>query len=226
MLQPAVAKAVHEALEQLRDLAGDGLFTAYNDEPNWGKAHRLLMPSFGPMAMKDYFPQMLDIAEQMMVRWERFGPEAQINVAEDMTRLTLDTIALCAFDVRFNSFYSEQSHPFVGAMVGALTEAGARGDRVPGVQPLLINKNRQYRNDIATMQRIAEEIVTARVSGPTGHTSEDLLGRMLVAVDPVTGERLSEENLRHQMATFLIAGHETPSGLLSFATHLLLAHPR
>jgi cytochrome P450/NADPH-cytochrome P450 reductase len=142
---PLWSKKVHDAIDQVRDFGGDGLFTAYNEEPNWGKAHRLLMPAFGTMAMKDYFPQMLDIAEQMMVRWERFGPEVEIDVAEDMTRLTLDTIALCAFDVRFNSFYSENHHPFVGAMVGALTEAGLRSERLPGVQPFMVGTNRRYR---------------------------------------------------------------------------------
>ncbi|GIE76430.1 bifunctional cytochrome P450/NADPH--P450 reductase 2 [Actinoplanes philippinensis] len=222
---PRWSKAVHDPLEQLRDLGGDGLFTAYNDEPNWGRAHRLLMPAFGTAAIKDYFPQMLDIAEQMMLRWERFGPGHDIDVADDMTRLTLDTIALCAFDTRFNSFYAERHHPFVGAMVRALVEAGARGDRLPGVQPFLVGANRQYREDIALMHRLADDIVTARIAKPPAQRPGDLLERMLTAADPLTGERLSEENIRYQLATFLIAGHETTSGLLSFATHLLLAHP-
>lgn len=222
---PVWSKAVHEPLEELRALGGDGLFTAYNEEPNWGRAHRLLMPAFGTMAMKDYFPQMLDIAEQLMVRWERFGPRQDLDVAGDMTRLTLDTIALCAFDVRFNSFYSEKSHPFVEAMVGALGEAGDRENRLPGVQPFLVGKNRKFKKDVDTMHRIADEIVTERLETPEGERPDDLLERMLTAVDPLTGDRLSEENVRYQMATFLIAGHETTSGLLSFATHLLLTHP-
>ena len=219
------SKSVHSSIDQVRDFAGDGLFTAYNDEPNWGKAHRLLMPAFGTMAMKDYFPQMLDIAEQMMVRWERFGPEQTIDVADDMTRLTLDTIALCAFDVRFNSFYSEKPHPFVGAMVRALIEAGERSDRLPGVQHLMVGTNRRYREDIATMQQITQDIVTARSRKPVAERPDDLLERMLSAEDPLTGEKLSEENVQYQLATFLIAGHETTSGLLSFATHKLLTHP-
>ncbi|QUX31210.1 cytochrome P450 [Nocardiopsis akebiae] len=222
---PLWTKAVHDALEEIRRFGGDGLFTAYNEEPNWGKAHRLLMPAFGTMAMRDYFPQMLDIAEQMMVRWERFGPEHTIDVAEDMTRLTLDTIALCAFDVRFNSFYSEQPHPFVEAMVRALVEAGERTERLPGVQPLLARTNRQYQDDITTMQDIIEQIITSRTRQSPGERPDDLLERMLSAADPLTGEKLSEENIRYQLATFLIAGHETTSGLLSFATHELLAHP-
>ena len=48
---------------------------------------------------------------------------------------------------------------------------------------------------------------------------------MLQGRDPVTGEGLSDENIRYQLVTFLIAGHETTSGLLSFATYFLLQEP-
>ncbi|MER7765023.1 cytochrome P450 [Streptomyces sp. NPDC097619] len=222
---PRWSKSVHAALEEVRDFAGDGLFTAYGDEPNWAVAHRLLMPAFGPGAMRDYFPAMLDIAEQMLTRWERFGPGARIDVADDMTRLTLDTIALCAFGVRLNSFYSEEMHPFVGAMVRALTEAGARSERLPGLQPFLLLTNSRYREDLDTMRRITGEIVAARRALPAEERPDDLLERMLTAVDPVTGAGLPEENVRYQLATFLIAGHETTSGLLSFAVHALLTRP-
>src|SRR4029079_6635911 len=60
---------------------------------------------------------------------------------------------------------------------------------------------------------------------PNPAGSEDILDTMLKAADPVTGERLSEENVRYQMVTFLVAGHETTSGLLSFALYELLRHP-
>src|SRR5947209_6325822 len=93
-------KKVHAPLKQVRDFAGDGLFTAYTDEPNWAKAHRILMPVFGPAALRNMFPAMLDIAEQLFLKWERQGPEQRIDVVDNTTRLTLDTIALCAFDYR------------------------------------------------------------------------------------------------------------------------------
>jgi len=48
-------KKVSGGLYHLRDFVGDGLFTAYTDEPNWVKAHRILMPTFGPAAMRNYF---------------------------------------------------------------------------------------------------------------------------------------------------------------------------
>ena len=92
------SKRLSLALKNIRALAGDGLFTAYNDEPNWGKAHRLLMPAFGPLGVRQMFDAMTDIADQMFTKWRRFGDQAVIDVADNMTRLTLDTIALCGFD--------------------------------------------------------------------------------------------------------------------------------
>jgi cytochrome P450 / NADPH-cytochrome P450 reductase len=111
-------KKVHASLQQVRDFAGDGLFTAETQEPNWGKAHRILMPVFGPAALRNMVPAMVDIAEQLLMKWERQGPGQRLDVVDNTTRLTLDTIALCAFDYRFNSLYEKEMHPFVGQWSG------------------------------------------------------------------------------------------------------------
>ncbi|MGZ8259006.1 MAG: bifunctional cytochrome P450/NADPH--P450 reductase [Caldimonas sp.] len=218
-------KRVHATLKNIRDFAGDGLFTARTDEPNWGKAHRLLMPAFGPLGIRGMFDQMLDIADQMLVRWERFGPGNVIEVTEDMTRLTLDTIALCAFDVRFNSFYQREMHPFVGAMVDALSETGARERRIGLANKLMLRTRRAYEDDVRLMHDVADALIAERKRDPEGATKKDLLGLMLQGRDPLTGEGLSDENIRYQLVTFLIAGHETTSGLLSFATYFLCKNP-
>src|ERR671927_433521 len=88
-------KVLGVSLRQVRDFIGDGLFTAETEEPNWQKAHRILMPAFGPKALTKMFAGMDDILEQLLLKWERLGPTARIDVADNATRLTLDTIALC-----------------------------------------------------------------------------------------------------------------------------------
>lgn len=74
------------------------------------------MPAFGPLAITDMFDEMHDIATQLVLKWARKGPEYRTPATEDFTRLTLDTIALCAMDYRFSSFYQDEMHPFVQAM--------------------------------------------------------------------------------------------------------------
>lgn len=218
-------KVVGVALRQVRDFAGDGLFTADTQDPNWQKAHRILMPAFGPAALVRMFTGMDDIAEQLLLKWERLGPAARIDVADSATRLTLDTIALCSFSYRFNSLYREEAHPFVGAMARALFESQERARRLPVANKIMLRKRHQLDEDMALMFEVAEQIISDRRRHPSPAGSEDILDTMLNAADPVTGERLAEENIRHQMVTFLIAGHETTSGLLSFVMYELLRHP-
>ena len=218
-------KFIHTSLERIRDFAGDGLFTAHSGEENWGIAHRVLVPAFGAASIRDMFPAMLDIAEQMLIKWERLGPDTRIDVVDNMTRLTLDTIALCAFDYRFNSFYAEAMHPFVHAMVGALAEAGARANRLELQTRLMLMTDRQYTSDVKYMNEVADELIRNRRASQDDPPKMDLLGRMLAGKDPQTGRGLSDTNIRYQLVTFLIAGHETTSGLLSFTMHLLLKHP-
>ncbi|MEP7300380.1 MAG: cytochrome P450 [Caldimonas sp.] len=219
-------KRVSGALKNIRDFAGDGLFTAKTEEPNWAKAHRLLMPAFGPLGMRGMFDRMLDIADQMVTRWDRFSPDTVIEVTEDMTRMTLDTIALCAFDFRFNSFYQREMHPFIGAMVDALSEAGARTRRPEVASRMLLRTRRAYEDDLRLIREVADTLIAERKRDPDAAEKKDLLGLMLQGRDPVTGEGLSDENIRFQLVTFLIAGHETTSGLLSFATYFLVKNPR
>jgi cytochrome P450/NADPH-cytochrome P450 reductase len=218
-------KVLGNALREVRDFIGDGLFTAETQEPNWQKAHRILMPAFGPAALQRMFTGMDDIAEQLLLKWERLGPAARIDVPDNTTRLTLDTIALCSFSYRFNSLYREELHPFVGAMVRALMESGERGRRLPVQNKIMLRRRHQLEEDNALMFEVADQMISDRRRNPSLPGREDILDTMLKAADPLTGERLPEDNIRYQMVTFLVAGHETTSGLLSFALYELLRHP-
>ncbi|SEH02310.1 cytochrome P450 / NADPH-cytochrome P450 reductase [Nonomuraea solani] len=216
-------KRINPPLAIVRDFAGDGLFTARPDEPVWGQAHRILMPAFSQRSMKAYYPQFLEVADQLVESWAgRQGDD--LPVADDMTRLTLDTISLTGFGYRFNSFDHPELHPFLRAMGGALTEAMLRNQQLPLVTKLRRRQEEDYRRDIATMQDLVDDVIKRRRAEGGGGT-KDLLGLMLEASDPQTGGRLSDENIRNQVLTFLIAGHETTSGLLSFALYNLLREP-
>ncbi|CAJ0887906.1 Bifunctional cytochrome P450/NADPH--P450 reductase 2 [Ralstonia mannitolilytica] len=219
-------KLIGPPLSFLRAGAGDGLFTAHHDEPNWGKAHRILLPAFSQRAMKGYFDVMLEVANALADKWARQGPEADIAVADDMTRLTLDTISLAGFGYRFDSFNTPELHPFLAAMVGVLSEAMGKLTRLPLKDRFMREHHRRFAQDVAAMHALVDEVIRARRHAPGGAAgASDLLGLMLNARDPVTDEPLDDTNIRFQVITFLIAGHETTSGLLTFALYMLLRHP-
>ncbi|WP_404194511.1 cytochrome P450 [Streptomyces tauricus] len=215
------AKHVGLGVANLRPVAGDGLFTAYNHEPNWQLAHDVLAPGFSREAMEGYHAMMLGVAARLTDRWDA---AQAVDVPGDMTKLTLETIARTGFGHDFGSFERARPHPFVTAMVGALSYA-QRLNVVPApVAPVLMRgATRRNRADVAYLNRTVDAVVETRLHGPAG--DGDLLDRMLGTAHPETGERLTPENVRRQVITFLIAGHETTSGALSFALHYLARHP-
>ena len=209
-------KHVGPDIEALRLLGGDGLFTAYNDEPNWQKAHDVLMPAFSQQAMRQYHAIMFDVADELTTRWDE---RETVDVSADATRATLETIGRCAAGHPFGAFDSEDPHPFVEHMV-----AGLKGsDRVGVLRQTFLPRwfarraERHVLVHAAAMHRIADEIVAERLrEGPGRH--DDLLELMLQS-------DLEPANIRYQLINFLVAGHETTSGALSFALYFLARHP-
>ncbi|KAF6828803.1 bifunctional P-450/NADPH-P450 reductase [Colletotrichum musicola] len=216
-------KTLNNVLDQVRAIANDGLFTAKLDEPNWGIAHRILIPAFGPVTIRGMFDEMHDIATQMAMKWARHGSSTPIMVTEDFTRLTLDTIALCAMDFRFNSYYREELHPFIKAMGDSLSECSNRDRRPAFANYFFRGAEQKFFADIDLLRKTADEVLQARKKYPSDR--RDLLSAMLNGVDPKTGQKMTDASIIDNLITFLIAGHETTSGLLSFAFYHMLQKP-
>ena len=72
---------------------------------------------------------------------------------------------------------------------------------------------RKLEQDVGFMNGIADRIIRERRGSEAAEGKKDLLGYMLSGVDRHSGERLDDVNIRYQMNTFLIAGHETTSGI-------------
>ncbi|KAF4437554.1 putative bifunctional P-450:NADPH-P450 reductase [Fusarium austroafricanum] len=217
-------KVVIGGVDKLRPLAGDGLFTAHHNNEDWAIAHRILMPLFGPLKIREMFPDMVDVSEQLCLKWARLGRSATIDVANDFTRLTLDTIALCTMGFRFNSFYSnDKMHPFVESMVAALVDADKQSMLPDFIGQCRLKSLAAFRKHVGSMKALCREIIEERRQNPVEGT--DLLNAMISGKDSKTGKGMSDDSIIENLITFLIAGHETTSGLLSFAFYYLLENP-
>ncbi|GAA2452905.1 cytochrome P450 [Streptomyces glaucus] len=217
------AKHVGPALENVREFAADGLFTAYNDEPNWARAHDILMPAFALGSMRTYHPVMLEVARRLIDGWDRAARAGRpVDVPDDMTRMTLDTIGLAGFGYDFGSFTRDEPHPFVEAMVRCLEWSMTRLARTPGEDHTAADA--AFRADAAYLAQVVDDVIASR-TGTGRRDATDLLGLMLTARHPADGTALDAANIRNQVITFLIAGHETTSGAMSFALYHLVKHP-
>lgn len=125
-------------------------------------------------------------------------------ITDKRNRLAFDTIGFCAFGYRFNEFYTEKPHDFAQHMTDALIEGGKRGMRTRIETALHVQDTKKYWADIAAQHKLCDEIIQERIKNPDPNI-HDMLNAMLNTADPETGEKLSLENVRYQMATFLVS---------------------
>ncbi len=166
---------------------------------------------------------MHDIATQLVLKWPRMGSDYRNQVTSDFTRLTLETIALCAMDFRFNSFYSDDMHPFIQAMTNSL-KSGTVPSSVIGI---LNSSGGAGRASVEADRKLRELIFSQMVQHRRDNltSKKGLLNAMVHGKDPRTGANMRDELISANMVTFLITGYETTSGLLSFAFLNLLKNP-
>ncbi|NQU36657.1 MAG: cytochrome P450 [Actinobacteria bacterium] len=218
----AFDKYVVSGLGLIRAGSPNGLFTADTDDPQWVLSHKLLMPAFATKAIKGYHDLMVDPAMQLVLKWARLNPGDEIDVTADYTRLTFETIGLVGFGYRFGAFYRENPHQFVTYM-GDLLYWAIKNSTNPEASPY--DPPAEVIEAVTYMNGLVDGVVDHRKQHPDHGTEKDLLDYMLGAKDEESGEGLSAEIIRSQINTFLIAGHETTSGLLSFATYYLMNNP-
>lgn len=172
-----VEKVMHNFLNELRNPPGmNGLFTSFNDESDWHSAHRILMPAFGALSIHGMYNQMADVLSSMIMRWSTLEGKA-IDMPDQLTRLTLDTIGLCSFNYRFNSFYREDMHPFIQDMIDFLS-ISANKALSPATKALRIDQTYWWYKSRDRMNAFALELLQERKAGKNG--ADDLCRRVRI----------------------------------------------
>lgn len=223
-------KHVGPLVDKLRLTLGDGLFTAYNDEPNWHKAHNILMPAFTRTAMKNYHDTMTATVRELLAAWNiHSAKQPWIDIPDQAHRLTVEIIARAGLGHSFGNL----SHPSENARFSAaITRELGYARRAMRVDPIpfydkLFGKKRlqQHLADKQFIRRLVNDIVAARRDNPATGPRQDMLDIMLHNADPDTGEQLDPDNVANQILTLMAAGSETSANTISFALHYLSSNP-
>lgn len=212
----------------LRRWGGDGIFTAYNDEPAWQLAHDLLLPAFSRASMQRYHHTMMAVLDELIEVWGSAADRGQwVDIPTSMTRMTIEILCRCAFGMSLQPLSSLDQPQFVSAMLAGMksVQRHASLQVIPGIgSPIASVLDAASRRHFSYVDDFLDGIIAKAQRERPGDDS-DMLGIMLTAAHPETGEKLSLRNIRHQILTFLVAGHETTAGALSFTLHFLLKNP-
>lgn len=216
-------------VEKLRLTLGDGLFTAYNDEPNWRTAHNILMPAFAKAAMANYHDRMTATVQELFEAWRTHSAEqAWIDIPDQANRLTVEIIGRAGLGHAFGVLSDPGGNAFNAAITRELgyVRRAMRVDPIPMWTHLFGKKRHQeHIADKGFIDRLVGDVVEARRGNQAPDERQDMLDIMLHSTDPDIGEQLDAENIVNQILTLMVAGSETSANTISFALHYLSTHP-
>ena len=195
---------------------GNGLVISEGDF--WRRQRRLMQPAFHRQRLAMLAETMRDSAMETARRWETgfvAGGEP-IEVTREMTDLTIKIAA----ETLFGADVSDDSARFGDALQTALGHVNFKMmyplavlDYVPTA------RNRRFRRAMKTLDEVVRKIIIERRR--TEDDKGDLLSMLMAARDEETGEAMTDEHLRDEVLTLLIAGHETTASALSWMWLLL-----
>ena len=198
---------------------GQGLLTS--EGSFWRRQRRLAQPAFHRERISSYGEVMVQSAERMTATW-RDG-EAR-DVHRDMMRLTLEIVARTLFGVPLKPAEFEEVGGALAVIAERFTGRGGVFFQVPEKVPT--PGNLRFKGALRQLDTLIYGIIRSRrESGEEVGSRGDLLSMLLAARDEETGEGMGDRQLRDEVMTILLAGHETTANALSWSWRLLAKHP-
>jgi cytochrome P450 len=203
-------------LQRAKRLLGEGLLTSEGDFHK--RQRRLAQPAFHRQRVASYASAMVDFATRTSERWQH---EATLDISEEMMRLTLGIVGKTLFDADVESESGEvgEAMSVVMELFDTLT--------LPFfdlLSKLPLPQLRRFDNARMKLDKIIFSMVEERRR--TGIDRGDLLSMLLLAQDEEgDGGQMTDQQLRDELMTIFLAGHETTANALTWTWYLLSKHP-
>jgi unspecific monooxygenase len=205
----------------LRPILGQGLLVA--EGRAWKHQRRTLAPAFTPRAVSTLVPHMIEVADETIAELKARG-NAPVDLRETMQRMTLEIAGRTMF-----SFGMERHGATLRNFVMEYGDRLARPHLLDIALPLWFKTPQDFRR--ARFRKrwtafVAMLMAERRAAGKQeGAPPRDLFDLMEAARDPETGRAFSDEQLGDEIATMILAGHETTAITLFWALYLLALDP-
>lgn len=200
-----------------RELFGSGLLTSEGDL--WQRQRKLIQPSFHRERIASYARTMVEDSQRRLETW-RDGDTRDIH--REMMSLTLGIAARTLFSVEIAGASAR-----IGRAVDTVLVVSANPRRLLRVMRMLpLPSELRYRRAVRELGEIVFGIIRDRraAASQSAKDSGDLLG-MLLSVRDENGSPMSDQQIRDETLTLLLAGHETTATALTWTWYLLSQHP-
>jgi cytochrome P450 len=199
---------------------GRGLITT--DGELWRRHRRIMAPAFDPRSVAGYAPVMTEVTEEMLAQWDALPERSEVDVAVAMMHTTLQIIS--------RAMFSSDSDEIVDVVERGVSEyqTTVRPNlldllHVPEWLTELISP-RMADGILDEFDASVDRLLTERGRAPDAEP-KDLLARLIAARDTETGGGMTAQEVRDQVVTIFMAGHETTAQALAWTWYLLSQHP-
>ena len=203
----------------LRSVLGRGLLTSEGDF--WRRQRRIAQPAFHRKRIAAFAQTMVEVTEQTLDEWEDVAALGRtFDIAEEMGRIALRIVGKTLFGTEVSGLTQR-----VSKAVGVINEYMNKASTDPFAIPLRVPTptNRRLTRHSEALDTVVFGLIEQRRR--SGEDPGDLLSMLMHAEDAETGERMSDEQLRDEVMTIFLAGHETTANALAWTFYLLSLHP-
>ena len=203
-----------------RLLLGQGLVTSEGDL--WRRQRQLANPAFRPAKLQQYLAVMADCTAQLVNGWCAADPADPLDALREMSRLTLAIAGRTLFGLDLAQ-QRERAAAAFGAALAAIGRRGPASLQVPLWLPTPANL--RFRRILRELDAMVYEVIERFRAGQAENADHTLLGAYMNSRDPATGASMDDRQLRDEVITLYLAGHETTASVLSWALYQLSRHP-
>ncbi len=205
----------------MRAVLGTGLLSGEGE--TWRRHRRLLQPVFTRRNVAGFAPQIVDATRRMLDSWDRHRDGTQLEVSGEVNALALDIVGQVLFSTDMTGHTGRIAHA-----LKFLLPAVAIGTFLPFLWGPRSNRaiqaaSARFGGPLAAIDRPVHQLIAQRRATPTVGPP-DLLDRLLTARDE-DQTRLTDAEIRDEVTTFMLAGHETTATTLGWCLALLSARP-
>jgi len=202
-----------------RSKFGNGIL--FSNGAMWKRQRKLMQPVFHHAHVKAYGERMVNIALKHIAAWE---PNSTLDLANEMHAMTLRIVVDTLFSGDATGEIDEIREAIEDIGAGFSAQASSvflalMPDWFPA--PVL----RQKMRGAKTFRRILERLIAERRKIGEANSPQDLLSALMFSKDPDTGETMDDDQLRGELLTLYVAGHETTAWLLSWSIHFIAKYP-
>jgi cytochrome P450 len=203
----------------LRETLGDSLLTT--DGEYWRRQRRVAQPAFHKARLAGFAATMAAAARAMVERWRATGRQT-IEVVPELLALTLEILGQTLFAEDLGGAAARVEPALAAVLRHTMTTISSV---VTAPRWIPTGRNRRFRAALAALDEVVMGTIRLRRSRHPCAGGADLLSLLMAARDAETGEGMSDRQLRDEVMTLMLAGHETTAMALSWTLALLSRHP-